>query len=65
MLTMVRAGIGIALMPEFTIPKTTDNLNFRYLSDPEILRTVQVFFQPASVANPEVNQLLEKMRVNF
>lgn len=64
-LSMVRAGIGIALMPEFTIPKKADNLNFRYLSDPEILRTVQVFFQPSSTANPEVNQLLEKIRVNF
>jgi DNA-binding transcriptional LysR family regulator len=64
-LSMVRAGIGVALMPEFTVPKKADKLRFRYLSDPEIRRTVQVIYQPSSAANPEVNQILEKMRVSF
>jgi DNA-binding transcriptional LysR family regulator len=62
---MAQAGIGVALMPEFSIPKNAGKLGFRYLSDPEICRTVQAIYQPSSAANPEVNLVLEKMRVSF
>ncbi len=64
-LNMIRAGIGVALMPEFTIPKDAGNLNFRYLVDPEIRRTVYAIFMPQVSANTEVQDLLEKFRVNF
>lgn len=64
-LSMVRAGIGVALMPEFTITKKADNLKFRYLSTPEIHRTVCAIYHTSSAANPEVNEVLEKLRVSF
>ena len=64
-LSMVRAGIGVALIPEFSIPKHADKLKFRYLSDPEIRRTVYAIFPASATANPEVKQVLEKLRVAF
>jgi DNA-binding transcriptional LysR family regulator len=64
-LNMIRAGIGVALMPEFTIPKDAGNLSFRYLVDPEIRRNVYAIFMPQASANIEVQDLLEKLRVNF
>jgi DNA-binding transcriptional LysR family regulator len=64
-LAMVSAGIGVALMPEFTIPKQTDKLKFRYLSDPEIRRTVCAIYPTSSTANPEVHKILEKLRMAF
>ncbi|OAI00858.1 LysR family transcriptional regulator [Methylomonas methanica] len=64
-LGMVRAGIGVALMPEFSVPKRGDKLNTRYLSDPEIRRTIFAVYQDSAATNPEVNQLLEKFKVGF
>ena len=64
-LNMVGAGIGVALMPEFTIPKKSDKLRFRYLSDPEIRRTVYAIYQSASTGKPEVKALVERLRVGF
>ena len=31
---MVRAGIGVALMPEYTLNNHADDIHYRYLSDP-------------------------------
>ncbi|AMK78548.1 MULTISPECIES: LysR family transcriptional regulator [Methylomonas] len=64
-LGMVRAGIGVALMPEFSVPKKVDELKFRYLSDPEIRRTVCAIYPVSATANPEVNQLLGRLRTGF
>ncbi|MDT4292104.1 LysR family transcriptional regulator [Methylomonas sp. MO1] len=64
-LSMVRAGIGVALMPEFSVPKRGDKLKTRYLSDPEIRRTICAVYQDSAATNPEVNQLLEKFKVGF
>ncbi|WP_026600968.1 LysR family transcriptional regulator [Methylomonas sp. 11b] len=64
-LNMVRAGIGVALMPEFSVPKRGDKLKTRYLSDPEIRRTICAVYQDSAATNPEVNQLLEKFKVGF
>ncbi len=64
-LSMVRAWIGVALMPEFSVPKRGDNLKTRYLSDPEIRRTIFAVYQDSAATNPEVNQLLEKFKVGF
>jgi LysR family transcriptional regulator, hydrogen peroxide-inducible genes activator len=64
-LSMVRAGVGVALMPEFTIPKKPDNLRFRYLSDPEICRTVCAIYRPSAISNAPGNQVLEKLRSGF
>lgn len=64
-LSMVSAGIGVALMPEFTIPKKAEKLRFRYLSDPEIFRTVCAIYHPSATENSEVNKVLEMLRVGF
>ncbi|WP_020481423.1 LysR family transcriptional regulator [Methylomonas sp. MK1] len=64
-LSMVRAGIGLALMPEFSVPNRGDKLKTRYLSDPEIRRTICAVYQDSAATNPEVNQLLEKFKVGF
>ncbi|QWF70886.1 LysR family transcriptional regulator [Methylomonas paludis] len=63
-LSMVQAGIGVALIPEFTVPKQADRLMFRYLSDPDIRRTVYAIY-PASTDNPEVLKVLESLRLGF
>lgn len=39
-LHMVKAGIGVALMPEYTLPKQATDIGYRYLSEPEIKRQV-------------------------
>lgn len=39
-LNMVRAGIGVALMPEYTLPRHTEDVLFHYLEDPKITRQV-------------------------
>ncbi len=39
-LHMVKAGIGVALMPEYTLPKQASDIGYRYLSEPEIKRQV-------------------------
>jgi len=53
------------LMPEFSVPKRGDKLKTRYLSDPEIRRTIFAVYQDSAATNPEVNQLLEKLKVGF
>ncbi len=64
-LSMVRAGIGVALMPEFTITKNADQIRVRYLSDPEIRRTICAIFPPTSAAKPEVAEVLKSLRIGF
>ncbi|AEF99099.1 LysR family transcriptional regulator [Methylomonas methanica] len=64
-LSMVRAGIGVALMPEFSIPKPADKLKFRYLADPDIRRTVNAIYPASATTNPTVGELLEKLRLAF
>ena len=37
---MAKAGIGVALMPEYTLPKQATDIGYRYLYEPEISRQV-------------------------
>ena len=39
-LHMAKAGIGVALMPEYTLPKQATDISYRYLYEPEISRQV-------------------------
>ena len=64
-LNMVQAGIGVSLMPEFTIPRDVKNINFRYLVNPEIRRTIYAMFPLQLTANTEVKNLLEKLRMDL
>jgi LysR family transcriptional regulator, hydrogen peroxide-inducible genes activator len=43
-LHMVQAGIGVALMPEYTLPKDAIGISYRYLVDPEISRQVYAIY---------------------
>ena len=64
-LSMVSAGMGVALMPEFTVPKQMDKLRFRYLINPSIQRTVYVIYTPSAKENPEVNKILASLTAAF
>jgi DNA-binding transcriptional LysR family regulator len=64
-LNMVHAGIGVSLMPEFTIPKEAGNISFRYLADPEIRRTIYAIFPLQLAAKPEVKNLLDKLQMDL
>ena len=41
---LVCAGFSIALLPEYTIPSNSEDINWRYLVNSEINRKVQVYF---------------------
>lgn len=64
-LAMAGAGIGVALMPEFSVPKQAEHLKWRYLSDPDIRRTVCAIYPMAHAASPELKPLLAKLQVSF
>ncbi|OAI19152.1 MULTISPECIES: LysR family transcriptional regulator [Methylomonas] len=64
-LAMASAGIGVALLPEFNVPKQAERLKWRYLSDPDIRRTVSAIYPAPNAANPELKPLLAKLQVAF
>jgi len=60
-LHMVRAGIGVALMPEFSLPAHTVDVKYRYLSDPEISRQIYATYNPQSLKNSESKALIANL----
>ena len=60
-LRMVQAGIGIALIPEYTLPKPATDINFRYLVDPEINRQVYAIHTHQPSAKPELQALIANL----
>lgn len=59
-LNMVRAGIGIALMPEFTLPLNDSRVKYRYLTEPEISRQIYAIYTPRVSTKPELRALIAK-----
>jgi LysR family hydrogen peroxide-inducible transcriptional activator len=57
-LQMVKAGIGVALMPEYTLPKQPTDISYRYLYDPEIIRQVYAIHTHQTAAKPELQALI-------
>ena len=55
---MVQAGIGVALMPEYTLPKDATDINYRYLVDLEISRQVCAIYTHQTSAKPELQALI-------
>ncbi|GAB6142487.1 LysR family transcriptional regulator [Methylosoma difficile] len=55
---LVRAGLGVALMPEYSLPANTDDVRYRYLSNPEISRKIYAIHFPQSQKKSEVKNLL-------
>ncbi|HEY8097853.1 MAG TPA: LysR family transcriptional regulator [Methylobacter sp.] len=57
-LRMVQAGIGVALMPEYTLPKQATDINYRYLCEPEISRQVYAIQANQTPAKTELRSLI-------
>ncbi|MGZ4981999.1 MAG: LysR family transcriptional regulator [Methylobacter sp.] len=57
-LQMVKAGIGVALMPEYSLPKQATDISYRYLSEPEISRQVYAIHTHQTAAKPELQALI-------
>jgi DNA-binding transcriptional LysR family regulator len=57
-LQMVKAGIGVALMPEYSLPKQATDIGCRYLTEPEISRQVYTIQTHQTAAKPELQALI-------
>jgi LysR family transcriptional regulator, hydrogen peroxide-inducible genes activator len=60
-LRMVQAGIGVALMPEYTLPKEAPDISFRYLYEPEIRRKVYAINTHQTSAKTELQALIANL----
>jgi LysR family transcriptional regulator, hydrogen peroxide-inducible genes activator len=60
-LNMVRAGIGVALMPEYTLSKDSDDVSYRYLSDPAISRQIYAIHASQLVQKDELKALITSL----
>ncbi len=58
-LQMVKAGIGVALMPEYTLPKKAADISYRYLADPEISRQVYAIHTHQASTKAELKALVK------
>ncbi|MDO9270744.1 MAG: LysR family transcriptional regulator [Methylobacter sp.] len=57
-LQMVKAGIGVALMPEYTLPKQASDISYRYLCEPGISRQVYAIHTHQAPAKFELQALI-------
>ncbi|MGZ8164696.1 MAG: LysR family transcriptional regulator [Methylobacter sp.] len=60
-LHMVRANIGVALMPEYTLPRNAEDVKYRYLTDPEIRRQVYAIYAPQTLKKSELKALIANL----
>jgi len=60
-LHMVRAGIGVALMPEYTLPRDVEDIGFHYLEDPEISRQVYAIGSGHTPQHGELKALIRRL----
>jgi DNA-binding transcriptional LysR family regulator len=60
-LHMVRAGIGVALMPEFTLPRHAVDVGFHYLEAPEISRQVYAIRSGHTPQHGELQALVQRL----
>ncbi|MGR8997898.1 MAG: LysR family transcriptional regulator [Gammaproteobacteria bacterium] len=60
-LRMAQAGIGVALMPEYTLPKNATDISYRYLSEPEISRQVYAIYTHQASVKPELQALIANL----
>ena len=58
---MVRAGLGVALIPEYTLPKDADDVNYRYLLDPVISRQIYAIYAPQLLKKNELKTLITNL----
>lgn len=55
---LVRTGMGVALMPEYTLPLSADGIHYRYLCNPEISRQIYAIYCSHSSKKHEIKTLL-------
>ena len=60
-LRMVQAGIGVALIPEYTLPKDAIDISYRYLVDPEINRQVYAISKHQASEKPVLQALIANL----
>jgi len=60
-LHMVRNGIGVALMPEYSLPKNAEDVQYRYLDDPEISRRVYAIYAQHGLMKNELKALITNL----
>jgi DNA-binding transcriptional LysR family regulator len=60
-LDMIRAGIGIALLPEYTLPKNAHDVNYCYLSNPEVTRQVYAIYPSQLVQDHELQVFIASL----
>lgn len=59
---LVRADLGVALMPEYSLPLNAEDVKSRYLSNPEISRRIYaISLPPNRKQKPEVNNFLASL----
>ena len=62
---LVRAGMGIALLPEYSIPQNCGDINWRYLVNPEINRNVQVYFLKQGQKQPAISGFIACLELSL
>ncbi|UOA10180.1 LysR family transcriptional regulator [Methylobacter sp. S3L5C] len=60
-LRMVEEGIGVALMPEYTLPKEATNISYRYLVEPAISRQLYVIYMQQISVKSELQALISHL----
>ncbi len=60
-LHMVRAGIGVALIPEFTLQLNAVDVGFKYLSEPPITRKVFAIYKKPTSKKSELEALIGRL----
>ena len=58
---LVRTGMGVALMPEYTLPLNAGDVQSRYLFNPEISRQIYAIYYPHSKKKGEIKTLLTSL----
>ncbi|WP_411725234.1 LysR family transcriptional regulator [Methyloglobulus sp.] len=58
---LVRTGMGVALMPEYSLPLNADDVHCRYLCNPEISRQIYAIYYPHNQKKAEIKTLLTSL----
>ncbi|WP_394753616.1 LysR family transcriptional regulator [Crenothrix sp.] len=60
-INLVRASMGVALMPEYSLPLNADDVQCRYLCNPEISRKIYAIYYPHNPKKIEIKSLLASL----
>ncbi len=63
-LRMAQGGLGVAVLPEYTVPEGMPGLECRLLEDPSLDRTVRAFTSAEAAPKAEVRQLVKLLRAS-